>query len=396
MKNWIKISLLTTVVVLVLLAVLLYFLKGSVSFSSSDIQFSPGTPATRSTTEYQGEKPKNIIIFVVDGMGFGHLSLAMQTQQTENIPSVWREFDVKGWHDARSAYGPLTDSEASATAMATGTSTYFGHIGIDTEGEPLRNIFELASEHGYTTGIITDSYIWDGTPAAFAAHIRNEDDARSIMKQMAASELDLLFGELEDVGEDDVPEVDESLEILKKRFLLLDRSLELPTGTDRNKPVAVVFEEDEVQDMSSSPNLLQLTETALTYVSFQDNPFVLLVESEEMDAASHNNDSKRVLNGLESIQQTLAFVLEFAKTNGETLVVFTADHETGGLTAIADFDNYPNMQIKWSTKNHTAAVVPLFAVGPGAEYFKDVHRNWEIGDRLKKLLPEDITLETDE
>ncbi len=75
---------------------------------------------------------------------------------------------------------------------------------------------------------------------------------------------------------------------------------------------------------------------------------------------------------------------------GETLVLFTADHETGGLAAVADFGDYPKLQIKWTTKDHTAAVVPLFADGPGAEYFADIHRNWEIGNRLKKLIRQDL------
>jgi len=358
----------------------------SISIPSSDIEFSPGQAISKVNSEYIGEKPKNIIVFIADGMGFSHLSLALQTQQAEDMPSVWQEFNVKGWHDARSAYGPLTDSEASATAIATGTSTNFGHIGIDKDQNPLKNVFEVASDQQYYTGIVTDSYIWDGTPAAFSTHIRNEDDARSILTQMAKSELDLLFGELEDVGEDDVPEVDETLEILQKRFQLLKRSLKLPEGVKSTNPVAAIFEEDEIQDMSSSPNLLQLTETALTYMSSQDKPFVLLVESEEMDAASHKNDSKRVLNGLKSIQETLSLVLNFSKINGETLVVFTSDHETGGLAAVADFGNYPKMQIRWATKEHTAAVVPLFAKGPSAECFANVHRSWEIGYCLNKLI----------
>ncbi len=322
---------------------------------------------------------------MVDGMGFGHLSLAMMTQQATDKTSIWQEFDAKGWHDARSAYGPLTDSEASATAIATGTPTGFGHIGIDTDGNRLENVFEMASNRGYVTGIVTDSYIWDGTPAAFAAHTRNEDDARDIMTQMAASELDLLFGELEDLGEDDVPEKEETLNILTKRFTLLDESLVLPS-TIQGLPIAAVFDEDQVQNLNSSPTLPKLTEVAFTYLSAQNKPFMLLLESEEMDAASHENDSDRVVKGLKAIQKTLALVMEFSKANGQTLVIFTADHETGGLSAVADFDNYPNLQIRWTTKDHTAAVVPLFADGPGAENFADVHRNWEIGQRLKRLI----------
>ena len=396
MKNWKKISILTTVIILVLLTSAIYVFNISVSIPSSDIEFSPGQTTSKVNAEYKSERPRNIIIFIVDGMGFGHLSLALQTLQSENTTSVWQEFDVKGWHDARSAYGPLTDSEASGTAIATGASTNFGHIGIDKEGNPLKNIFEVASDRGFTTGIVTDSYIWDGTPAAFSVHTRNEDDAREIFTQIAASKLDLVFGELEDVGEDDVPEKEESIKILSKRFQLLDKFLKLPDGNNSSKPVAAIFDEDEVQDLSSSPNLTQLTEVALEYMSSQNNPFILLVESEEMDAASHENDSKRVINGLKSIQKTLSLVLNFSKTHGETLVVFTADHETGGLAAVADFDNYPKMQIRWSTRNHTAAVVPLLTKGPGAEYFATIHRNWEIGYCIKKLISQDISEGTNE
>ncbi len=388
--NWKKTSLLTSATILVLATGTVYLFDIFISVPSDDIAFAPGEEQAQAMSKDEGQKPKNIIIFIADGMGFAHLSLSLLTERSENIPSVWQDFDVRGWHDARSAYGPLTDSEASATAMATGTSTNFGHIGIDKEGNRLQNVFELASANGFVTGIVTDSYIWDGTPAAFVAHTRNEDDARDILTQIAASELDLIFGELEDLGEGDVPERDGSLQILAKRFELLDASLKLPPD-GLSKPIAAVFDEDEVQDLSSTPNLTQMVEVALGYMSAQSEPFVLLVESEEMDAASHENDSERVVKGLKSIQQTLASVLEFTKADQETLVVFTADHETGGMAVVADFDNYPNMQIRWSTKDHSAAVVPLYAKGPGAAVFADVSRNWQIGQKLKELFIADTS-----
>ncbi len=389
MKNWKKTSLLTAFIIFALLGGSFYIFNITVSMSSSDIEFSPGQAINKVKPGYFGEKPKNIIVFIADGMGFSHLSLALLTQQSENSSAVWQEFDVKGWHDARSAYGPLTDSEASATAMATGTSTSFGFIGLDQDGNTLKNVFEIASDQQYATAIVTDSYIWDGTPAAFVAHTKSEDDAKDILMQIASSDLDLLFGELEDLGEGDVPDKEETLEILAKRFQLLDKSLELPNNDALSKPIAAIFAEDEIQDLSSSPNLTKLTDIALKYLSSQDKPFLLLVECEEMDAASHKNDSDRVINGLKSIQQTLSLILNFSKMQGQTLVLFTSDHETGGLAAVADFGDYPKLQIKWSTKDHTAAVVPLFAAGPGAEYFSDICRNWEIGNRLKKLISQD-------
>ncbi len=386
MKNWKRTSVITTLVVFLILGALHYIFNVRLSIPSSDITFSPGPETASGEFEHLGDTPENIIIFIADGMGFSHLSLALLTQQSQDTPSVWQTFDVKGWHDARSTYGPLTDSEASATAMATGTSTYFGHIGIDQDGNTLKSIFEIAAEKGYTTGIVTDSYIWDGTPAAFVAHTPSEDDARTILTQIASSQLDLLFGELEDLGEGEVPGKKESLEIIEERFILLDESLEIPRTTTPSQPIAAIFEEDEIQNLNSSPNLPQLTEVALHYLASKQDPFVLLVECEEMDSASHKNDSKRVVLGLETIQETLSAILSFSEKDGQTLVLFTSDHETGGLAAVADFGDYPNLQIRWSTKEHTAAVVPLLADGPGAHYFRDIQRNRDIGNRLIALI----------
>ncbi|NNF82326.1 MAG: alkaline phosphatase [Flavobacteriaceae bacterium] len=386
MKAWKKTSLLTTLIILVILFSLKSIFKISIDIPSSEIEFSPGTEIQNSISSSSAVLPENIIFFVADGFGFSHLSLAMMTLQSENKTSVWNAFDIKGWHDARSVYGPLTDSEASATAMFTGTSTNFGHIGIDINGDKLESLCAIASENQFSTGIVTDSYIWDGTPAAFATHTTNEDNARDILQQLAASQLDLLIGELEDLGEDEVPEEDETLEILRTRFQLLDQSLSIKSIQDKTKPIAAVFDEDQVQNLDSSPNLPQLTDIALQHLSQLESPFFLLVECEEMDAASHENDSKRVFKGLKSIEKTIAGIQQFAEQDEKTLFIFTSDHETGGLAAISDFDEYPNLRLKWATEDHTAEVVPLFAKGPGAELFSEVTRNRDIGVIIKYLV----------
>ena len=350
-----------------------------ISRSSSNIEFSPAPLQSNTEPMDFSVKPKNIILFIADGMGFSHLSLAMHTLQSEDVPSVWQQFEVKGWHNTKSTIGPLTDSGASATAMATGTPTDWGKIGQDADGVRLTSVFEMAAEQGYTTGIVTDSYIWDATPAAFVAHTDSRDNARDILTQLASSKLDLLFGELEDLGEGDNPDYESTIEILTQRFHLLDKSMAAPETDVTDQPIAAIYDEDEIQDLNSSPNLTRLTEVALNHIASKNTPFVLLVESEEMDAASHNNDSERVIEGLKSIQHTLSLILEFAKTQGETLVVFTADHETGGLAAVSSFIDYPEMQIRWSTFEHTAAVVPVLAIGPGGEHFASIQEN--VGNR---------------
>lgn len=386
MKNWSKTTWAIILVILVIFA-LFYFLKLRISAPSSDIDFSPGEVVSLVQPDSALQRPRNIILFIADGMGFGHLSLAQLTQQDSLSPSVWDQFEVKGWHDARTIYGPLTDSGASATAMATGTPTWFGVIGMDDKSNVVENIFEKAQKQGYASGIVTDSYFWDATPAAFAAHTKSRDNSRDIMEQMAAGELDVLIGEMEDVGEEGNPEEEETLEILQRRFTLLDHSLEIPDAA-KGKPIAAVFDEDEINALDDDPNLPKMTITALETLIATAQPFILMVESEEMDSASHRNDSGRVLTGLQVIQETVELLMDFTASDGETLLIFTADHETGGLSLMTD-KNYPSLQIRWATRDHTAAVVPLYATGPGAEQFANVKRNWQIGQVMKELLPQE-------
>ncbi len=384
MKNSIKRTLILIIMCCVVFATVLYLVFGI--NTSKNIEFSPSNISKKKSHKIVNKKPKNIIVFIADGMGFSHLSLAMLTHNSKEKPSVFQEFTTKSWHDPRSFFGPITDSGASATAIATGALTNNGVIGLDEKGNRISTVLEEASNLDYITGIVTDSYIWDATPAAFISHTKSRKNASDILTQIASSKLNLIFGELEDVGEEDVPNKKSTLDILEKRFVLLDKFLILPNENLAKNPIAAIFAEDEIQDLDSSPNLPELTRIALKKMDSENKPFILLIESEEMDSGSHKNNIKRVLKGIKSIEETLALILTFSKKNKETLILFTSDHETGGLSIVANSENYPSVQTKWSTKDHTASIVPILAIGPGSEYFSDIHRNWQIGVLLKKLL----------
>ena len=331
------------------------------------------------------QTPRSIIVFVADGLGFSHLSLGLHTQRTDEVP-VWQRFSTTGWYDTRPLAGPITDSAASGTALGTGFPTTNDRIGLDKDGTVLSNLFEEAWLADYRTGIVTDSYIWDATPAAFVTHTINRDNAEDIMRQLAQSQLEILFGELEDVGEGDVPDWNSSMEILASRFHMLDAHLKIPPELAPDAPLATAFPEDSIMDDQSTPSLLSMTEVALTRLSSTDQRFLLLVESEEMDSASHKNDSKRLQSGLYSIQNTLEFLLNYVEEDGDTLLLVISDHETGGLAVSYDLDTYPNLKLVWASNDHTATVVPWMAMGPGADVFLGVKRIWELGLRLKGLL----------
>ena len=153
-----------------------------------------------------GSLPRNIIIFLADGLGFAHLTAAEVILGGIGARTVWDRFDAAGWTRSHPTSGFLTDSAASATAFATGSRTYYGGIGVDASGAPRTTLFESAAALGYWTGIVTDSYVWDATPAAFIAHAiaRGDENAGEILRQLARSRLDLLAGELEDPGEGNI------------------------------------------------------------------------------------------------------------------------------------------------------------------------------------------------
>jgi alkaline phosphatase len=340
-----------------------------------------------------GTPPRNVILFVADGLGFAHLSAARAALHGINGQAVWDRFPVTGWQRTHPAIGFLTDSAAAASALATGEPIGYGAIGVDADGRPLKTLFERASELGYRTGVVTDSYVWDATPAAFVTHspARENENAESALRQLGDSSLDFLVGELEDVGEKTVPEWAESIELLSNRFEVLGPESEaemlraLATGAS---PVAAVFEEDQITDLDSSPNLPDLVTAVLAPMASGDQPFLLLVESEEPDSASHSSDFARLLRGMQAIETTLEILLDFATTDGETLLVFTSDHETGGLAlSIAGRHNW-ELEAIWPTRDHTGVAVPVLAFGPGAEAFGGIRANWETGKLLRGMLPD--------
>ena len=335
--------------------------------------------------------PRNLVVVIADGFGFAHLSLARTALHGINGTAVWDRFGSIGWQRTHPAVGLLTDSAAAATALATGHPTHYEAIGVDVEGRPLENLFERAAGLGYRTGIVTDSYVWDATPAAFVTHSpqRGNENAGATLRQLGESSLEILVGELEDVGEDEVPGWEESIELLGARFEILGpepgRPL-LERLETAGAPTAAIFEEDQITDLESRPSLPALTDAALRRLASDHRPFLLLVESEEPDAAGHDNDFGRTLRGLEALAATLEDVLDFAATNEDTLVVFTSDHETGGLALTIAGRHNLRLQAVWASRNHTGSVVPVLAFGPGAEAFRGNRANWELGRLLNRAL----------
>ncbi|MEM7582549.1 MAG: alkaline phosphatase [Acidobacteriota bacterium] len=358
--------------------------------TETELKRSPSVFDDQPPAPAPAEFPRNVILFIADGMGFAHLALTRAVHHEIDGPTVWDRFPVTGWHRASPSDGYLTDSAASATALATGEVTYNGAIGVDANGEPRQTLIERAQELGYRTGLITDSYVWDATPASFAAHTDSRRNGEDILRQYGESSLDLLFGGLKDV---EPATWEAAVELLGQRFevvgpdpLTRDELVAAAPG----KPLAVLFEDDQVRDLDSAPTLPTLAGAALDRLG--EGPFVLMIECEETDTASHGHNLERVLRGILAIEATLELLLDYAAVRGDTLVVFTSDHETAGLAVSVTDRSNQQLRALWPSLHHTGAPVPVMASGPGSELFAGSRANWQLGRLFFELLnvePED-------
>ncbi|WP_397332027.1 alkaline phosphatase [Paenibacillus illinoisensis] len=232
----------------------------------------------------------------------------------------------------------VTDSASAATAMSAGVKTYNAAIAVDNDHTEVKTVLEQAKENGKSTGLVATSEITHATPAAFGAH----DISRKNMDAIADDYYDELIN-----GEH---KVDVLLGGGKSNFVRDDRDLTrefeqagFSYVTDRsallkdtNKQILGLFADggmDKLIDRTSeTPSLAEMTTTAIDRLSSNENGFFLMVEGSQIDWAGHDNDIVGAMSEMEDFAAAFEAAIDFAKEDGETLVVATADHSTGGLT----------------------------------------------------------------
>ncbi len=327
-------------------------------------------------------RPRNVVLLVADGMGFAHVTAARARLAGVDGRLAIERFPVAGWLTTHAEGSLITDSAASAAAMATGHKTAYGQLAQTADGVALRTVAEAARDAGMNVGLITDSYLWDATPAAFVAHAARRDFA--VIGHLAESGFEVLLGERHG-GVDDA-----TLEKIQAEFTRAGRGVvsdigTWTTGLDEALPAVGLLDPGTIADQSRAPLLSEVTEAALAALSRSGGGFFLLVETEETDTGSHDADFDRMVGGVAALDAVAQVVRAFAERDGETLILVTADHETGGLTLIGGGEGEP-LRIKWATDHHSAVPVPLFAFGPGAERFAGPHDNTEVATLVAELM----------
>lgn len=390
------------------------------------------------STAYQ--PPKNVIIMIGDGMGRAHIQIANYYLEGKDSIQSYEKFPVRLYcstypgtitksgkyttsYDSKTVWTDFeylkikpTDSAPAATAISTGRKTYDGSIGISLDSAKLVHFFDIAKAKGRSTGVVTSVQFSHATPAGFVAHNVSRKNYSQIAQEMIDSQIDVIIGCGHPDFDDNGAKVDSSnynyvggpeywnkLKNGYKNWRLIETKQEFENeakkpsskrligvpqvfstlqqgrkGDPKANPFVVPF-------IQSVPNLSTLSLVALNTLNQNPNGFCVMIEGGAIDWASHENQSGRLVEEVSDFNNAINTVINWIEKNSswdETLLVVTADHETGYITGPKENDNNPytnpiidkgkgNLpELRWNHKSHSNSLVPFYAKGKYAEIFK--------------------------
>jgi len=327
------------------------------------------------------KKPKNIILLIGDGMGLSEVS-ASQFYNKEN--TNFERFPVVGLSKTSASSDLITDSAAGATAFSAGIKTYNGAIGVDKDSLSVETIVEQISKKNIASGVVSTSSITHATPASFYAHEKLRRMYPEIAEDLVASDIDFFAGGGLDFFNKRKDGKDLIEQLKAKGFEVTTDKL--PASTSEKKQ-AILLANDAMPRMLDGRGdfLPNATKLALESLSKNEEGFFLMVEGSQIDWGGHANDGDYLISELIDFDNTIGVALDFAKENGETLVIVTADHETGGFTLASDNDDYNKIKPVFSTGGHSATMVPVFAKGPSESDFGGIYENTAIYTKMYSL-----------
>jgi len=339
----------------------------------------------KSITTTSSDKPLNIVLLIGDGMGLSQVSCIFF--EPDYRPH-FEKFSTIGLIKTSSSSQLITDSAAGATAFATGKKTYNGAIGVDENKKSVETILEWASQRNMKTGLIATSSITHATPASFFAHVENRGMAEEIAAYLPGSGVDFFAGGGLRFFYNRKDEKTLESEFEKQGFTIDTTSLLSAENLKSTKKYGFLLAEDGMKNMLEGRGkfLPDASKLALDYLSTNKKGFFLMIEGSQIDWGGHGNDADIIQKEMLDFDETIGIVLDFAKNQGNTLVIVTADHETGGYSLSSDGNNYNSIKATFSTTGHTATLIPVFAYGPGEKLFSGIYENTAIYDKMKKLL----------
>ena len=327
------------------------------------------------------EPPKalNVIYMIGDGMALPQVYAAMLA--THEV-MTFSQFPYIGVVDTHSASNDITDSSAGGTALASDHKTKNGMVGMNPDTIPVKTVLEVMKEQGKETGIVVSSYVTHATPATFYAKVPKRKQYEDIALQLVETDnLNLIIGG----GRKHFNQRKDSVNLIERMENELGwRVYDTLADVDVTcKKYAVIANDDHMPSAAERGDFLpRAVKTALQTLDNAENGFFLMVEGSQIDFACHAHDSTWMIDEMMDFDYAIDVALDYAKEKGNTLVVVTADHETGGLTLPDPNGKYTNVVFDYSTGSHTALPVLVYAYGPGAEQFTGWMQNTALKGKI--------------
>jgi alkaline phosphatase len=311
---------------------------------------------------------KNIILLIGDGTGLAQLYAGYTANKGAlNVFNM----HYTGLSKTSSYDNYITDSAPGSTAFSSGEKTNNRAVGVDNTGRALTLLPVIFKRRKMKTGIITSGDITDATPGDFYAHQKERSSSDAILNDLLKEPIDLIMGK----GTDKVQ--DTTLQKLRQHFNIVSAIDSIQNRY--NKPWMVTENKAGLPFLKGRGNWSQEAfAKAIQFLSPNKPGFFLMQEAAQIDHGGHANQLPWLVSEVLDFDQVIAKAIAFADSNGETLVIVTADHETGGLSLTGGDYKTGYIGGQFSTEDHTAIPVPVFAYGPGAQLFTGVYENTAI------------------
>lgn len=308
--------------------------------------------------------PRNIIVMIGDGMSAEHVWAAWVCNggklNLEKLP-------VTGFSRTYSANHLITDSAAGGTALACGEKTDNGMLGQTPSGRALQSLAAVftAAPYHKKAGVVVTKAITDATPAAFYAHTASRKNTAIIARQLCEAPLSVIVGGGAGAFS---PQQMKMLTDKPGRYVLLAADEHMPYAAQRGEFLA------------------QQTAKALSLLESAPHGFFLMIEGSEIDSASHEADLRPAVEETLDFDRALGVVLQWMQAHPDTLLVVTADHQTGGLVIHGGDVKKGQVKASFSSTSHTGLVVPIYAAGCGAHNFTGVMDNTQIPSKILQIV----------
>lgn len=336
---------------------------------------------TVSVQEPKGKKVKNIIFMIGDGMGLEQISAAWVCNggklNLDNFTNV-------GIQRTYSANKLVTDSAAAGTALATGHKTDNGMISMTPDTVAVKSLAEEAMEKGKRAGAAVTCRVNDATPAVFFSHTATRKNQEDIVEQMANSGVYFLSGGGTKFWRDREDGKDITEVVKAKGYSYVETKEDLMAV--QNGPVVALMDSYELKPSLDRGDILPASVAKALELLDNRKGFFLMVEGSMIDDGGHDNKAGHTMEEIFDFDKTIGLVLEWAAKDGETLVIVTGDHATGGMTLLSGDIDDKRIRVNFSTTGHNGIALPVFAWGPHSEDFVGIYENTELSDRIRALI----------